>query len=111
MPKKKPWELQTYGLSSFKFEDVDRTSVILATEQEIEKVQDILGSLSSEGIPEAQAKLVRTRFLAMLLLLVVSYAAVLWGLLQHTINPFIFVFAFSLATVFSVMLGKILSGR
>ncbi len=111
LPKKKPWELQTYGLSSFKFEDVDRTHVILATEQEIEKVQDMLDSLSSKGITEAEGRHVDRNLLVLLLLVVASYTAVLWGLIQSTINPFIFIFAFSLAVVFSVMLGQTLSRR
>ncbi len=111
LPKKKPWELQTYGLSSFKFEDVDRTQVILATEQEIERVQDMLDSLSSKGIVEAEGRHVDRNLLVLLLLVVASYTAVLWGLIQSTINPFIFIFAFSLAVVFSVMLGQTLSRR
>jgi len=31
LPKKKPWELQRYALSSFKFIDVDKKPVVLGT--------------------------------------------------------------------------------
>lgn len=111
LPKKKPWQLQTYGLSSFKFEDVDKTSVILATDQEIEKVQGVLVSLLSQGKPENGAKDVGKNILVLLFLVIASYTTVMWGLTQSIINPFIFVSAFSLAVVFSVMLGKMLSKK
>lgn len=107
LPKKKPWELQAYGLSSFKFEDVDKSQIILATEEEIEKAEEMLDFLSSERKPASNT----TRIFALLLMIVASYTAVLWGLTQAIINPLIFISAFSFAVVFSVMLGKMLSGK
>ncbi|NIQ07534.1 MAG: hypothetical protein GWO20_17980, partial [Candidatus Korarchaeota archaeon] len=59
LPKKKPWQLQSYGLSSFKFEDVDGTSVVFATEEEREELQDMLKSLTGEGRPGTEVKNVR----------------------------------------------------
>ena len=42
LPKEKPWELQRYALSSFKFQDVEKNVVILATDSEIDKTRNLI---------------------------------------------------------------------
>lgn len=108
LPKKKPWELQRYALSSFKFQDIDKDLVTLATEHEIVQTQNLLRSVLSQ--PETPtAKISNLKIYTLVLVLSASYAAVIWDFLQPVINPIIFVCAFSIAVVCSLMLGKTLS--
>lgn len=111
LPKKRPWELQTYGLSSFRFRDVNNNSIIVATDQEIEHVQEMLDSMQSEGESAAEQENIGKKVFILALIVVTSYAAVLWDLMQPIINPIIFVSAFSIAVAFSLMLGKTLSKK
>jgi len=109
-PKKKPWELQRYALSSFKFQDTDKNLVILATDQQIKQMQNLLDSiLSQQETPTAKPSNIKIKIFISVFMVVASYTAILWALTQPTINPFIFVPAFSIAVAFSLMLGKILS--
>lgn len=105
LPKKKPWDLQRYGLLSFKFQDTDRNLVVFATEEQVKLVQDMLQSVPSQ----AMRGLFKTRLLLLLTIVVASYAVIVWNFLQPIINPVVFVFAFSAATLCSLMVGKILS--
>jgi len=110
LPKKKPWELQRYALSSFKFQDVDKNLVRLATPQQIKQTQNLLHPIiSTQNMPTA--KLGYIKILISAFIIVMSYAAVLWALLQPIINPFIFVPAFYIAVACSLMLGKLLSQK
>ena len=110
LPKKKPWELQRYALSSFKFQDVDKNLVILATDQQIKQMQNLLHSvLSQQETPTAKLSNIKTKICILVFIVVASYMAILWDLMQPTINPIIFVPAFSIAVACSLMLGKILS--
>jgi len=110
LKKKKPWELQRYALSSFKFQDVDNNLVILATDQQIKQMQNLLHSiLSQQEKPTAKLSNIKTKVCILIFIIVASYTAILWGVMQPTINPIIFVSAFSIAVVCSLMLGKILS--
>jgi len=110
LPKKKPWELQRYALSSFKFQDVDKNLVRLATPQQIKQTQNLLHPIiSTQNMPTA--KLGYIKILMSAFIIVMSYAAVLWALLQPIINPFIFVPAFYIAVACSLMLGKLLSQK
>ena len=110
LPKKKPWELQRYALSSFKFEDVDRNQVVLATDQQTRQMQTLLRRISSpQEAPAAVARKIKTEISILALVAVASYATILWNLMQPVINPVIFLFAFSFGIVSSVMLGKRLS--
>lgn len=111
LPKKRPWELQTYGLSSFRFRDVNNNSIIVATDQEIEHVQEMLDSMQSEGESAAEQENIGKKVFILALIVVTSYAAVLWDLMQPIIDPIIFVSAFSIAVAFSLMLGKTLSKK
>lgn len=110
LPKKKPWDLQRYALSSFKFQDIDKNRIVLATDQQIENAQDMLRSLLvQQGV--SVAKLTGTKIKISILTLIVgaSYAVSAWTLMQPIIDPIIFVPSFSIAAVCSLMLGKILS--
>jgi len=109
MKKEKPWELQTYALSSFKFQDVEKNLIILATDQQTEQMQNLLhSSLSQQEKPRAVSNL-KSKIFVLVFVVVASYAAILWDLMQLTINPIIFVSALSIAVACSLMLGKILA--
>lgn len=112
LKKKKPWELQRYALSSFKFQDVDNNLVILATDQQIKQMQNLLHSiLSQQEKPTAKLSNIKTKISILVSMIVASYTAILWDLVQPTINPIIFVPALSVAVVCSLTLGKILSQK
>jgi phage-related holin len=109
MKKEKPWELQRYALSSFKFQDVDKNLIILATDQQIEQMQGLLHALSSQLEKPRAISNLKSKIFVLVLVIVASYAAILWDLMQLALNPIIFVSAFSIAVACSLMLGKILS--
>jgi hypothetical protein len=110
LPKRKPWALQRYALSSFRFEDVDKNRVTLATDQQIEQMQNLLQStMSQQGASIAGLGNFKIKIFTLVLVLIVSYAAVLWDLMQPIIDPVIFIPAFSIAIICSLMLGRILS--
>jgi hypothetical protein len=110
LPKKEPWELQRYALSSFKFQDIDKNLVVLATDQQIKQIQDVLHSiLSQQETPTAKLSNIKTKICVLLFIVIASYTAILWNFMQPTIIPIIFILAFSIAVACSLMLGKILS--
>jgi hypothetical protein len=110
LPKDKPWELQRYAISSFKFQDVEKNQIFLATQQQIEQAQDLLIPLlpESEKIAETKSNHIKAKILTLALLVVISYVAVLWSLLQSIINSIVFVPAFCIAVVSSLILGRLL---
>jgi hypothetical protein len=109
MKKEKPWELQRYALWSFKFQDVDKNLIVLATDQQIKQTQSLLHSLlSQQESPRAISNL-KSKIFALVLIVVASYATILWDLTQLSVNPILFVPAFSIAVACSLMLGKMLS--
>jgi hypothetical protein len=108
LPKKKPWDLQRYALTSFKFQDVDKNLVTFATDDQIKQAQDMLRSVSNH--PEAPTvRLNKIKICILVLIVVAFYATSVWALMQYFINPIIFVLAFSVAIACSVILGKALS--
>lgn len=110
LQKRKPWELQKYTLSSFKFLDTDNNLIILATEQQIKQTQDALHSvLGQQETSTVKLSNIRTKIFTLMFIVFVSYAVIVWDLMQPAINPIIFVPAFSIAVACSLMLGKILS--
>ena len=110
LPKKKPWELQRYALSGFKFQDADKNLVTFATDYQIKQTQGMLRFISNQR--EAPTVKLNKIMICMLVLIVVAfYTASVWALMQYVINPIIFVLAFSVAIACSVMLGKALSRR
>jgi hypothetical protein len=110
LPKKKPWDLQRYALTSFKFQDVDKNLVTFATDYQIKQAQDMLRSIS---IPQEAptVKLNKIKICILVLIVVAFYMTSVWALMQYVVNPIIFVLAFSVAIACSIMLGKVLSHR
>jgi len=111
LPKNKPWELQRYALSSFKFQDADRNLVILATDEQIKQTRDLLNSASTQVAPSAKSSILWIRISVLVVIVVASYSAIVWTLLQPTINSIIFIPAFCIAAACSLMLGKTLSKK
>lgn len=109
LPKKKPWELQSYVLSSFRFRDSGKDLVVLATDQEMKQAQNLLRSVLNQMGPVAQPGGYRARVFILLVLTIASYVTVLWDLMQSVIDPFIFIPAFSIAVACSILLGRALS--
>lgn len=108
LPKKKPWELQKYTLSSFKFQDVDKNLIILATDQQIKGVQNLLHSVLSQERSPVKLTNLKTKICILVFVVVASYTVILWDLMQPSISPIIFISAFSIAVACSLMLGKLL---
>jgi hypothetical protein len=106
LPKNKPWELQRYSLSSFKFRDSDKNLVSLVTDQEIEQTQHLLSSLLNQ---EEVSKTNYVRLGALGFIVVASYVAVLWSLVRPVIDPIIFASALTISVVSSLLVGKKLS--
>jgi hypothetical protein len=112
LPKKRPWDLQRYALSSFKFQDVDKNLVILATDQQIKEAKNMIGSmLNQKGMSAVKLRTINIKVGILVLMVIASYTAGIWALVQPTINPIIFISAFSVAVACSLMLGKLLSQR
>jgi hypothetical protein len=114
LPKKRPWELQKYALTSFKFQDSDKNLVVFATDEQIKHTVVLLSAM----INQKEIKTIRpTNFrkilsTAMLVsIIIVSYIFVLWNFTQSIINPFIFIPAFIVAIACSILLGRILAGE
>jgi hypothetical protein len=112
LPKKKPWELQKYALSSFKFQDIDKNMTALATDEQIQQAQNLLNSTLSQ-LQEGSSKLgsakARVYTFTLVLAVVASYTAIVWEVIQPAISAIVFVSAFSIAIAGSVALGKMLS--
>jgi len=110
LPKKTPWELQRYALVSFKFQDSDKNLVVLATDQQIQETQKLLQSTLNHqqtyATEQDKAKIFLVAFMV-----IASYVLIVWDVAQAVVNPFIFVIAFSLALVGSLLLGKLLSKK
>lgn len=108
MPKKNPWQLQRYALSSFRFQDSDKNIVVLATEQQIKQMQENLRSLMTYQ-EEGGRNSFRTLTLA--LMVGASFSAAVWSLTQPIINTLVFVPSLLVSVACSLFLGKILAGK
>jgi hypothetical protein len=108
LPKKNPWQLQRYAVSSFTFRDSDKNLVTLATDQQIRQMKELLHHAKTY-----QEKGSRENIKAFTLaaITIASYAAVLVALLQSTINPVIFTSGLLVSILCSLMLGKTLGQR
>lgn len=110
LPKAKPWELQRYALSSFKFLDSDKNQISLATDEQIPQTQEKLKLLSQQKMLKTNtSSIFKVRIFTLFLIITFSYAVIIWNLLQPSINPVIFIASLSSATLCSMMLGKVLS--
>ncbi len=112
LPKDKPWELQKYALSSFKFQDVEKNLVVLATNSEIDKTRDLIHN-QPEPKPTRKLRLNHMASWILLLVFVVvgSYAAIIWVLTQPTIDLVVFGSAFCIAAACSILLGIFVAKR
>lgn len=110
LPKTRPWELQRYALTSFKFQDAEKSLIILATEDEVKKA---LKLSRSEPSVEHTSHLTLNRRRIMISLLAITtislYAAILWTLIQTVVNETIFVLTFLVAVICSITLGILVS--
>jgi hypothetical protein len=106
LPKTKPWELQTYMLSSFRFLDSDKNSVSFATEEQIEQTRSLLRSQSNQ---QELYEINYAKLCALAFIVLASYASVLWSLTQPVIIPIIFVPSLSISVACSLLLGKTLA--
>jgi hypothetical protein len=110
LPKNKPWELQKYALLSFKFQDVNKNLVALATNDQIKQTRNLLRSKPTiQGLPATKPNHVKTKIWALILIAILSYATVMWTLAQPTINPIILILSFFIASAGSLLLGKLLA--
>ncbi len=110
LPKKKPWDLQRYALSSFRFEDVDKSFVVLATDDQVRQAEALLTSLSAQGQPSVgSSRAFGAKALLLALIVVVSYCVSVWTLTLPLVDPLVFIPAFTVAIVFSLLLGRTLS--
>lgn len=111
LPKKNPWDLQRYALSSFRFQDVDKNRIVLATEEQVAQTRYFMTTMPSErGTQEIRPALF-SKITALACIITVLYVASLWALMMPTIEPLIFIPAFTSAVFGSLFLGKILSRR
>lgn len=112
VPKKKPWELQKYALTSFKFQDVDKAQIILATESDRKRTLDLVHSRpSSHSTSMPRPSYASAKIWILISAIIISYGAILWALTQPTINIIIFISAFCIATLCSILLGITVSRR
>jgi len=108
LPKKNPWQLQRYALSSFRFQDSDKNLIVLATDQQTKQMEDGLRSALTEQDIGGRSYL---RTLTLALILVVSYAVAVWALVQPDLSPIVFVPGLSVSVVCSLLLGKMLAEK
>jgi hypothetical protein len=116
LPKNRPWERQRYTLSSFKFLDVEKSQVVLATKPEIDKALNLI-STQPELIhtPDTNTKPKKYLMTSLILLLTFvtagSIAVTIWTLAQTTINLFVFGSFFCVAVACSILLGIVISKK
>ena len=110
LKKKKPWELQRYALLSFKFQDIDKNFVVLATDGEVKKAQKLLEfALSQQEKTTARLNNDRIKIYLLSVAVIVLYMIVLWELMQLSVNPIVFILAFLMAVMCSLKIGELLS--
>ena len=117
LKKRRPWDLQTYALTSFKFIDAEKNNIFFATVQDIDRARarTLLKAIpnnntlsNQEGmIPKTYSR--NIRLLVFIFLVSLSYSSILWNLTQQSINPVMFIITLSVAMVFSIVLGRTLS--
>jgi len=112
LPKDKPWELQKYALLSFKFQDVDKNLVILATDDQIKQTRNLLHAKPSpQRMPTIKPNYLKTKIGALIIIVILSYATVMWTLAQPAVNLVILIPAFTIGAACSLLLGKQLAQK
>ncbi|MEM3700165.1 MAG: hypothetical protein QXL57_04800 [Candidatus Bathyarchaeia archaeon] len=111
LPKKNPWDLQRYMLSSFKFQDSEKNLITFATEEQVRQAQTLLSSMINQE-EKYTTKIINTKVKISLLalMIIVSYLTILWSLIQPLISPIICISTLLVAVVCAILLGKTLSG-
>lgn len=110
LPKKRPWDLQRYGIVSFRFEDVEKNHVILATDEQIKQAQALLRDFLADRA-KTGARKTRGRFITTMLALALtaSYSAGVFATLRHTFDFNILILSVSISTALALALGKMLA--
>jgi len=112
LPKEKPWELQRYALSSFRFQDVEKNIIVLATKSEIEKTRKLMRSRQNqEYLPPHRPRNVAVRITSLIAMVMISFIMILWTLTQPTVNLAVFITAFSTAAICSTILGILIARK
>lgn len=112
LPKEKPWELQRYALTSFKFLDVERNSVSFAANDEMEKTRQAMNSQpKSESAPVQRPKSVNLQLPLLIAIIAVSLSLTIWTLTQSPVNLAIFIATFFLAVTSSAILGVLVAKK
>lgn len=112
LPKTKPWELQKYALTSFKFQDVDKNLIVLATDDQIKQTRNLKSKPSSQQMPTTKPiNYAKIKILTLAFIAILSYVAVMWTIAQTNINLAILVPAFIIAIACSLILGKQLAQK
>lgn len=110
LPKKRPWDLQRYGIVSFRFEDVEKNHVILATDEQIKQAQALLRDFLADRAKTGARKTRGIFIITMLALaLTASYSVGVFATLRHTFDFNILVLSVSISTVLALALGKMLA--
>jgi hypothetical protein len=112
LPKKKPWELQEYALSSFKFQDADKNIVAFATDEQIRRTQELLKStINQHAILAGRARNTKMTAYEVLLSLAIvgAFSLILWDIVQTVISPLVFIVALAIAVAASIALGRVFS--
>ncbi len=111
LPKKKPWELQRYGLIGFRFRDSDNNLVTFATDDQIKKSQLLLQQLLKQRqVVTNHARMKSVSIVMLLLALAGSYGLVVWSILQPVIDPLVITVALASGVLCAVVLGRVFSG-
>jgi hypothetical protein len=108
LPKRNPWQLQRYALSSFKFQDSDKNLIVLANDQQIKQMHDLLRSAL---VQQERGRRGYSWAAALMFLVIVSYGAVVWALVQPVVNVVVFVSSLCTSIICSLALGEILARR
>ena len=117
LPKNKPWELQRYALTSFKFQDVDKNLIVLATDDQIKATRALLKPkpnqqrLPTVKLPTVKPSYAKIKIWALILVVILSYATVMWTIMQPMINLIALIPAFIIAVTCSFLLGKQLAQK
>ena len=111
LPKDKPWELQKYALLSFKFQDVDKNLIILATDDQIKQTRNLLKSKPTPQPMPTKPNYIKTKIWALIIIVILSYTTAMWTLAQPTINLVILIPAFCIAVACSLLLGKLIAQK
>ena len=112
LPKDKPWELQRYALSSFKFQDVEKNQIVLAAKSEIDEAHDLICRQQKSILsPSCRSNHMTSWILVLAFVVASSYATIIWVLSQPNIDLIIFGSVFCIATIGSVCLGTCISKR